>query len=71
MPIPLTLGVPHRPDPNALVHGLLQPICADAHSLAAAPRGAEYGPPVVRASALLALPESDDLGRIVVHLDID
>lgn len=71
VPIPLTLGVPHRPDPNALVHGLLQPICADAHSLAAAPRGAEYGPPVVPASTLLALPESDDLGRIVVHLDID
>lgn len=67
----MTLGVPHRPDPNALVHGLLQPVCADAPSLAAAPRGAEYGPPVVRASSLLGTAESDDLGRVVVHLDID
>ncbi|MGV8872501.1 MAG: hypothetical protein ACOH2Q_08245 [Rhodococcus sp. (in: high G+C Gram-positive bacteria)] len=71
MPIPLTLGVPHRPDPNALVHGLLLPRCADVEALHAAPRGAEYGPPVVRASTLLAMPGSDDLGRIVVDLDVD
>ncbi|WP_032381052.1 hypothetical protein [Rhodococcoides fascians] len=71
MPIPLTLGVPHRPDPNALVHGLLLPICSDSVELNAAPRGAEYGPPVVRASTLLAMTDTADLGRIVVHLDMD
>lgn len=71
VPIPLTLGVPHRPDPNALVHGLLLPICSDSVELNAAPRGAEYGPPVVRASTLLAMTDTADLGRIVVHLDID
>ncbi|CCQ14367.1 putative uncharacterized protein [Rhodococcus sp. AW25M09] len=71
MPIPLTLGVPHRPDPNALVHELLLPRCSDAQALQTAPRGDEYGPPVVRASTLLAMPGSDDLGRIVVHLDVD
>ena len=71
VPIPLTLGVPHRPDPNALVHGLLLPICSDVAELNAAPRGAEYGPPVVRASTLIASTGADDLGRIVVHLDVD
>lgn len=71
VPIPLTLGVPHRPDPNALVAGLLQPFCADAPAVQAAPRAAEYGPPVVLASTLLTLPPTENLGRIVVRLDID
>lgn len=71
VPIPLTLGVPHRPDPYALVQELLLPICSDAAELHAAPRGAGYGPPVVRASTLLATAESENLGRVVVRLDID
>lgn len=71
MAIPLTLGVPHRPQPNALVEGLLHPHCADAASVESAPRGLVFGPPTVPASQLLRLPEAANLGRIVVRLDID
>lgn len=69
--VPLTLGVPHRPDPQALVAGLLHQRCRSAVDLDERHIALSAGPPVVAASVLAALPSGIDLGRIVVDLDID
>lgn len=71
MSIPLTLGVPQRPDPQALVAGLLMQRCHSADEVSARATGLTSGPPVVAASVLRDLPSGIDLGRVVVELDID
>lgn len=71
MSIPLTLGAPHRPDPQALVAGLLQQRCRTAAEASSCPDAVTTGPPVVDASVLAAVRTEQDLGRIVVDLDID
>lgn len=81
MPIPLTLGLPHRPNPNALLDGLLHPVVLDPAAVVRGPRPPECAPsefaplecapPVVPASALLARNVAEDLGRVVVYLDVD
>ncbi|WP_072805692.1 hypothetical protein [Rhodococcoides yunnanense] len=68
MSIPLTLGVPHRPDPHALVTGLLQQRYSAPDGLA---KTITSGPTVLAASTLLELDEATDLGRVVVELDVD
>lgn len=68
MSIPLTLGVPHRPDPHALVTGLLQQRFPGPDVSATA---VTTGPRVLAASVLIGLDEAVDLGRIVVELDVD
>ncbi|SNT26939.1 hypothetical protein [Rhodococcoides kyotonense] len=68
MSIPLTLGVPHRPDPNALVTGLFQ---QRYPGVAAVEKAISAGPVVVPASVLLGLDDGVDLGRVVVELDVD
>ncbi|WP_338887554.1 hypothetical protein [Rhodococcus sovatensis] len=71
MSVPLTLGVPHRPEPQALVAGLLHQRCRNIDELNGRHSALTAGPPVVAASVLAALPSGIDLGRIVVDLDID
>ena len=71
MSIPLTLGVPHRPDPHALVAGLLMQRCHSIEDVGNRFRALTSGPPVVRASLMKDLPPGVDLGRVVVELDID
>nr|WP_296771399.1 hypothetical protein [Rhodococcus sp. (in: high G+C Gram-positive bacteria)] len=72
MSIPLTLGVPHRPDPQALVAGLLQQRLGSAAAAATArPGSISTGPAVITASTLTGLSADVDLGRITVDLDID
>lgn len=66
--IPLTLGVPHRPDPQALVAGLLQQRITTSMPVSAV---TTTGPSVIAASDLLQIPAGTELGRIVVDLDID
>ncbi|RRQ27076.1 hypothetical protein DK926_15040 [Rhodococcus sp. Eu-32] len=68
MSIPLTLGVPHRPDPNALVAGLLQ---QRYPASTGGERAITAGPVVVPASVLLGLDDDVQLGRVVVELDVD
>lgn len=69
--IPLTLGVPNRPDPQALITGLLQQRCRSAEGLEARFVDVSSGPPIVAASIVKSLPAGSDLGRIVIDLDID
>ncbi len=69
--VPLTLGVPHRPDPKALVAGLLQQRCRGVDDVAARANVITTGPPVIDASILMTFPAEVDLSRIVVDLDID
>ncbi len=69
--IPLTLGVPPRPEPHALVAGLLLQKCHSVDDVNARFRALTSGPPVVSASVLKSLPPGVDLGRVVVELDID
>lgn len=71
MSIPLTLGVPDRPDPQALIAGLLQRRFRSWHDVSAHRPNVSSGPPVIAASTLRALPKNMDLGRIVVELDED
>ncbi|MDJ0394342.1 hypothetical protein QMK17_13495 [Rhodococcus sp. G-MC3] len=68
MSVPLTLGVPHRPDPQALIAGLLQQRYRRQETLSTT---VSAGPRVIAASDLLLVPAGADLGRIVVDLDID
>lgn len=71
MSIPLTLGVPHRPDPHALTAGLLNVRAADVNEFERYRSGLVDGPPVVSASSLPTFPAGARLGRIIVALDID
>lgn len=71
MLIPLTLGVPHRPDPQALVAGLLQQRFGGAVAVSARPGSISTGPAVIAASTLTSLSADVDLGRITVDLDIN
>lgn len=67
----MTLGVPHRPDPKALVAGLLQQRCRTLDDVAARATVVTTGPLVIDASILRTLPAEIDLSRVVVDLDID
>lgn len=69
--IPLTLGVPNRPDPQALITDLLQQRCRSVGDLESRIVDVSSGPPVVAASTVASLPAGTDLGRIVIDLDID
>lgn len=69
--IPLTLGVPSRPDPGALVAGLLQQRCRSFDDVRSRHAGVSAGPPVLAASFVRDLPSGTELGRVVVQLDID
>ncbi|MGA9872791.1 MAG: hypothetical protein WBQ44_16835 [Rhodococcus sp. (in: high G+C Gram-positive bacteria)] len=71
MSIPLTLGVPDRPDPQALVAGLLHQRCRTADDVEARFVDVSSGPPVIAASRLIEIRAGISLGRIVVDLDID
>lgn len=71
MSIPLTLGVPDRPDPQALVAGLLLQRCAGIDALAHTHSGVTAGPPVLAASLVRDVPKGTDLGRIIIQLDVD
>lgn len=69
--IPLTLGVPHRPEPGALVAGLLHQRSRSSERVERDADEATSGPAIVSASVLRDHPGEPALGRLVVDLDID
>nr|WP_249277817.1 MULTISPECIES: hypothetical protein [unclassified Rhodococcus (in: high G+C Gram-positive bacteria)] len=71
MSIPLTLGVPHRPEPGALVAGLLHQCSRSSERVERDADEVTSGPAIVSASVLRDHPGEPALGRLVVDLDID